>query len=273
MAEQMLIASQADHQQRKKKATGSLQKNAKKPRTSSTMLEAAQRVALMPWKEMVDIRRTIGLAELAKGTVLEVLEGAHKVSMHGLMTVLTCHVDGDSGIPVRVLCPERVYSTDHEMPCIYVYFGKKETKARTAGQSPAHRLVRLSETFNGVGEMRERAGVLREMTFSDLEMTVGSIRAFRDFEKGTVLVLDSYRVVVLTDDAREVIVVKYSSSVFGSTLTPEQGEVYFPARYREELDACDCKGLAVYRGMGTMAKNGKDFYDICIIAERDASLL
>ena len=72
------------------------------------MLEAAQRVALMPWKEIVNIRRTMGLAELSKGTVLEVLEGAHKVSMHGLMTVLTCRVDGDSGVPVRVLCPERV---------------------------------------------------------------------------------------------------------------------------------------------------------------------
>mgnify|MGYP000386219106 CR=1 FL=1 len=213
------------------------------------------------------------MVKLSKGCVPEVVEGSHKVLMHGLMAVLTCHITGDSSIPIRVLCPERVYNTEHKMPCIYVYFGKKEAKVRVAGQGLSHRLIRLCETFDSVEDMRERAGVLREMTHDDLEVTVGSIKTFKDIEKGTVLILDSYRVVTFAGEDRESLVVRYNSSVLGSTHTTEQCEVYFPSRYREELDACDCKALALYKGQGTMAKNGKEFYDICIIPERDASLL
>ena len=81
MAEQMLSSSQAEVQQKKRKTTGYSHKHSKKLRAEDkeSMLAATHRVAKMPWKDMVDIRRTMGLAELSKETVLEVVEGAHKV--------------------------------------------------------------------------------------------------------------------------------------------------------------------------------------------------
>ena len=213
------------------------------------------------------INKSRGLSDVPVGTVLEVLSSEYKTSVHGDMVVFTCFQDDRRKNPVKVMAPYRLYHEEHTFPAVYAYFGKRDTNNRGSGVVAAHRLMRLTDRLDSAEAVTERAKELRRLPLDKLEAAMGTTRFFRDLRRGSVVVVDGFRVVKV-DGGSETLIATYTNVVCGEEECSDTGEIYVPTRFRDELEECGGRAVVVYKGL-TSTRDGHECFNITIIREDD----
>ena len=262
--ESMPTSNKQPLENKKRKNIQPSSRSSKKLRMDGNLIDAARRIARYSDVDLDLINRSRGLSDVPVGTVLEMLSAEQKTSVHGDMTLFTCFMDDRRKNPVKIMAPARMYDEDHAFPAVYAYFGKRETKTRTGSAVTAHRLVRLMDRLDS-DAVTERARDLRKLPLDKLEAAMGTTRSFRDLRRGSVVVLDGFRVVSV-DGGAETIVATHTGVVCGDDECVETGEIYVPARFKDELKSCGGRAVAVYKGL-TTTRDGHECFDITLISE------
>ena len=251
---------------KKRKSTTPSPKTSKKLRMDTHLMEAARRIARYSRDDLESLNKLTPLADMAPGTVLEVVKAETRTSVHGRMAVLTCFTDDSRKTPTTIMAPERVYKEGDTFPAIYAYFGKRETKSRAKGVVHAHKIVRLAEEIDE-DEVAARAKDLRRLSVAELEKAMGSVASFRDFPRGTIIVIDGFR--TTRYEEQDSIIAKYTSVMKGDEESDREGEIYLPTRLRDDVTACKGRAIVVYKGL-SVTKEGLEYFDVTIIPEGDA---
>ena len=252
---------------RKRKSIQPTSKSAKKLRLDGNLIDAARRIARYSSDDLELINKSRGLSDVPVGTVLEVLSSECKTSVHGEMVVFNCFLDDRRKNPVKIMAPHRLYHEEHTFPAVYAYFGKRETKSRGGGVVSAHRLMRLMDKLDSAEAVTERARELRKLPLDKLEAAMGTTRSFRDLRRGSVVVVDGFRA-VRVDGGTETLIATFTHVACGEDECSDTGEIYVPARFRDELEECGGRAVVVYKGL-TTTRDGHECFDITIIREDD----
>ena len=252
---------------RKRKSIQPSSKNAKKVRLDGNLVDAARRIARYSDDDLELINKSRGLSDVPVGTVLEVLSSECKTSVHGEMVVFNCFLDDRRRNPVKVMAPYRLHHEEHTFPAVYAYFGKRDAKSRAGGVVSAHRLLRLMDRLDSAEAVTERAKELRKLSIDKLEAAMGTTRSFRDLKRGSVVVVDGFRT-LRVDGGSETLIATFTHVSCGEEECSDTGEIYVPARFRDELEECGGRAVVVYKGL-TTTRDGHECFDITIIREDD----